>query len=374
MGWGRAEEKAARAARRVEVRAAKAREAAETAERRRRQEMAAAADRRAIDEAAARVVAVYREVRPHVLRMRETLSTDEQPTRARLEPSWDGTLWEATPDQLRQWRRACALLTGIGPEAYEAPEPALVARLKRDVRLLQRQVGPSLGIPESPALGGFGVRLGGELWNEDAARCFSALAALQDGAVLGAFSDRPGDRCLVWEIGGGWGGFAWRFKQLFPHVTYVVTAPPQALLVSAVYLSTLLPSARCRFHGTPGDLWAGWEDVDFVFVPESAVPALRPPRLDAVFDVLTLRTMDAPRIARHVRQAYEAGARYVYSMLPAEATAAEAARVWDAIAERYWPHPVPPRAETLPPVVAGTSPEIPEATGRHLVGWRRLDA
>ena len=53
----------------------------------------------------------------------------------------------------------------------------------------------------------------------------------------------PG-RKLVWEIGAGWGGFAYQFKTLFPDVTYVIVDLPELFLFSATYLMTLFPEAK----------------------------------------------------------------------------------------------------------------------------------
>jgi putative sugar O-methyltransferase len=176
-------------------------------------------------------------------------------------------------------------------------------------------------VPEPQVLGAFGVWRDGDFYNEDTIRGFSALVALQDGAVLDTCRRAPARR-LVWEIGGGWGGFAHQFKTICPNVTHLITGVPESWLLSAVYLMTLFPHARFRFYGdAPAeDLWANWDTTDFVFVPEGAIPGAAA-RLDLTLDLGTLRHMDATRIAAHVRRAFDWGRRKLYSLLPAGAPA-----------------------------------------------------
>ena len=96
-------------------------------------------------------------------------------------------------------------------------------------------------------------------------------------------SCRGVERRLVWEVGGGWGGFACQFKTVCPNVTYLITARPELLLASATYLQAAFPSARVRVHeGDAVATWAEWPRTDFVFATESSLPSLRPPAVDVV--------------------------------------------------------------------------------------------
>jgi hypothetical protein len=299
-----------------------------------------------------------------------TRTAAERDTAAALEH-----LWTASPETIAQLRRWCEPMGGARAADYDAPSPELTVRLKRDHRVLRRQVGTDLFVPEPQVLGAFGYRRDGDFYNEDSIKGFSALVALQDGAVLDACRRAPGRR-LVWEIGGGWGGFAYQFKTICPNVTYLITGMPESWLLSAVYLMTLFPDARFRFHGDApaDDLWADWETADFVFVPEGALPGVRPPRLDLTLDLGALRHMDTARIAAHVHRAFDWGAPYFYSLLPAGSPAELIASVWGHIAGAYWPHPVPPRAENIPPVADGPAAPVPGVEYTHLIGWRRLRA
>lgn len=281
-------------------------------------------------------------------------------------------LWDASPDVIANLRRSCAPITGVRPDDYDNPAREMALRLKYQVGFVRRHVGADLFVQESPLLGGFGVEWHRQRYNEDTVRYFKGLAALSDAAVLAEY--RQGARRLVWEVGGGWGGFAFQFKTVCPNVTYVITGIPEQLLVSAVYLMTAFPDARTRFYGVSptADEWHDWQEVDFIFAPESAVATMKTPRLDAALDLMSLRHMTDARVATHVQRAYELGARYFFSQMPGPCFPEELPGTWQAIERFYWPHVVPPRLEAAAFLVDDptTAPVIDDYA--HLAGWRRI--
>jgi hypothetical protein len=281
-------------------------------------------------------------------------------------------LWAASPETIASLRQYCEPLGGARVGDYQHPDSDLSTRLRQAIVALRRWVGSDLFVPEPPTLGGFGYLVRRDLCNEDTLRAFRVLVALQDGAILGDVR-RPSTRRLVWEIGGGWGGFAYQFKTVCPNVTYLITGLPEQLLASAVYLQAAFPEARCRFFedGAADDLWRDWEQVDFVFAPEAALASLRPPRLDVTLDILTLRSMTPARICAHVQHAFDCGSRYFYSLLPGASAGDLAARLLACIERLYWIHPVPARteADSGSTVSAVAASEIDYA---HAIGWRRI--
>lgn len=293
------------------------------------------------------------------------LTDIEQQMVARL-----GHLWDATPETIATLRRWTEPITGICPREYDDDSAELFTRLKRDISFLRRQGGGDLFVEESPLLGGFGFRRQHGLYNEDTIRFFKALTALNDAAILDGFRDTT-ERRVVWEIGGGWGGFAFQFKTIFRNVTYLITGLPETLLVSAVYLMTAFPHARFHFYGEPGDdVGTDGKQADFILAPEAAVPHLTPPRVDLVVDLMALRNMSERRVALHVQRAFDVGARYFYSMQPGPVFPAEPSAAWQAIGRLYWPHPIPPRLDASLWVNADSVPQVDDYA--HLVGWRRL--
>jgi hypothetical protein len=296
----------------------------------------------------------------HYLRVREWARPIAQtPAAGALAP-----LWDATPETIAGLRRWAAQVGGAAAAEYEDSDSVAAKEIRRDLKRLFMQVGRELFVPEPSILGGFGARTEAGPCNTDTVRFFHALVALQDGAVLAPF--RGGERRLVWEIGGGWGGFAYQFKTVCPNVTYLMTGSADTFLLSAVYLMTAFPDARCRFYGesSAGALWDGWEGIDFVFAPESALDTLRPPRLDLTLDVLALADMTPPRVEGHLRHAFANGCRYVYSLHRGDWAVDGIPAVWRSMEQRYWVHPVPPR------VLAQKA----GAEYSHAIGWRRMQS
>lgn len=367
----RAARKAALLARRAEMRAAKEREWTERVKR--EAEARARIDAERLNTAAFAKLAYcrYLDVREWAQRACDTVDrlrglTDSE----RQQLSALAVVWDLQLEAVAALRRLCVLAGGAEPADYDVEESELKGRLRRALAFLIRQFGTGLFVPEPPVLGGFGFKSRYGRYNADSVRFFSACAALEDGGVLGEF--RETGRRLVWEIGGGWGGFAYQFKTLFPDVTYIITAFPELLVLSAVYLQGVFPAARFRLfdNSAPADVWRDWEQVDFILLPECALETLRPPRADLVLDLMTMRAMSARRIDMYVRRAFEIGARYLYSMLPAPPASEELAAVWGAIERFYWLHPVPPRGGGPGPVLPGSSDD--DAGYAHAIGWRRI--
>jgi putative sugar O-methyltransferase len=362
-------------ARRTALRAAKREAEEERAVRKQDARARLDDERRVLDAIAARAYDDYLSVRDAVRRMKEwsggaavAYTDGEQRTIDALVP-----LWDATPDAIARLRRSCEPLSRVRARDYVDRGSDLATRLKRELSMLRRQGAGALFVQESRVLGGFGFEKHGELYNEDTLTFLKALVALHDAAVLQPFGEKTRERRLVWEIGGGWGGFAAQFKTLFPDVTYLITGVPDVLLISAVYLKAVFPQARCRFFAGPqADLFHEWEDADFVFAPERALPLLQLPRLDVTIDAMALVDASVDRVRAHVRRAFDLQCRYFYSLFPPGRND-DRAIVSNALAECYWPHPIPARRERWAPAVMGAEPEPPPDTEEaHLVGWRRM--
>jgi putative sugar O-methyltransferase len=308
------------------------------------------------------------------LRPPEPSSGSLTPSERRMLSTLDG-LWDATPESVAALRRYGEAITGVRASDYDGSDTAIRERLARDLRLLLAKGYPALRIDEPAVLGAFGINGSGHLYNEDTLRFFRVLTLLQDAALLKEFRGSSSRR-TVWEIGGGWGGFAYQFKTLCPDVTYLITGQPELLLLSGVYLSTVLPGASFRFYesANPDAFWRNWDSVDFAFLPESAIAGMRPPAVDLTVDLMALERMTPSRVGLHVQRAHELGSRYFFSVCPlAEPPPDIASPVRPAVERWYWPHPVSAplfvswrlrlRRETSEPV---------ERT--FLLGWRRLRA
>lgn len=280
------------------------------------------------------------------------------------------TLWDATPETVATLRRFGSLVGGVDASEYDEPSPPLRSRLERDLRLLLARGVRSLWVDEPMALGGFGLGGDGDVrgYNEDSLRFFRMISLLQDAELLGGLSAAP--RRTVWEIGGGWGGFAHQCKTVCPEVVYLITGAPDSVLLSAVYLMTTCPDAQCRFFdpAQPGQFWHDWDAIDFAFAPESVVDELRPPSLELTIDVMALQRMSPDRVDRHVRRAHSLESRYLLSVCPSpEAAAGHGPSVYDALQTHYWRHPMATPWYLADRLLAPDSPT-------YFLGWRRLRA
>jgi len=318
------------------------------------------------------VFTVYARVREWASRLRaleppaERLPLLERRMLAGLEP-----LWNATPDTVARVRHFGEAIAGVRAVDYEPDASPLRERLARDLRRLLSKGYPALRVDEPPAFGGFGINGRGHLYNEDTLRFFRVLTLLQDAALLKDFCRGP--RHTVWEIGGGWGGFAYQFKTVCPNVTYVITGQPELLLMSAVYLTCLFPAASLRFYEptAPASFWDRWDTVDFAFAPESAVQTMQPSSLNLTVDLMALERMDPQRIERHIARAHHLGSRHFFSICPAADACPNGPAAVRPIVDRwYWPHPV-----SAPQFVTwrlGLNPDSDAIDRTFVLGWRRL--
>jgi hypothetical protein len=314
----------------------------------------------------AEAFAHYLRARDHIGAMRAAepgngLTADEQHLLSAFEP-----LWAADLGTIASLRRAAAAAGLARYEEYAGPgADGARRRLDKDLRRLFKMGETALWIDEPAALGGFGVAGRGGLYNDDTVQFYRVLSLMQDAAVLRHFRGRK--RRTVWEIGGGWGGFAYQFTRVCPNVTYLITAAPSLLLASAAYLMTLRPDASVRFYdpARPDDFWIDWDSVDFAFAPESVVDTMRPPARDLaielVVDIGTLDRMTTARAGAHVRRAYSLFSTYFFAIC------GRASAVQSMVEGLYWPHPVSAAqyVERRLAVPSGTS---------YLLGWRRLHA
>lgn len=309
----------------------------------------------------------YQHVRAQLLPMREACANEAAAPEERELLAQLDELWQAGPETIADLRRFGKIISGVRRSNYKGDRGELVrARLDRDrLRLLENN-DPSLWVGEPPVLGGFGLPVGETLYNEDTLRFFRIISLLNDASVLREFRE-PAQRTTVWEIGGGWGGFGHYFKTLFPRVTYLITAAPVLLLLSATYLTTLLPDARARFFqpSDPDAFWRDWDLVDFAFAPEAVIDQLPPVELALTLDIGMLQRMSEPRIRSHVQRAFDVRCRYLLSVC-ADDEIHSVSRVRTALERSFWLHPMA--------APAYLERQLLVRSGAFLLGWKRLHA
>ena len=242
--------------------------------------MSATAGRHAADALAARLDALrasapwghYVAAREHVLAMLDAQrsAADAPSAYWREELSGFEYLLDASPLVVERLRHHSYHVTGLKPYDYRTGKDA--ALFEEKFRVLCELGDPALLVPEARELGGFGFEIDGELYNIDTLKYFEVLIALDRAEVLRDFRE-GGERRIVWEIGAGWGGFAYVFKRLFGNVTYVITDLAQLFLFSGTYLPTVLPDARIAWleDAAAAAAFSDWEQTDIVLAPSFAL-------------------------------------------------------------------------------------------------------
>jgi hypothetical protein len=219
---------------------------------------------------------------------------------------------EASPLIIRKLRQHAFHITGIRSYDYRNAREQQ-AHFERRMRALIDLGGRELLVPEHPALGGFGFEIDGALYNVDTLKFFEVLVGMQRSGILKPFRETA-SRQLAWEIGGGWGGFAYQFKTLFPHTTYVIVDFPEVFLYSATYLGTVFPDARLRFWDGDTDVFADWASADFILVPNTAAETLRQVRPDLLVNLVSFQEMTDAQVDAYGRLAADVGCPVLYSL------------------------------------------------------------
>lgn len=295
-------------------------------------------------------------------------------------------LFDASPLMIDKLRHQSYHVTGTKDYEYRSHHQLRGKQLAAKLAALVKLGGRELLVPESRALGGYGFEIEGELYNIDTLKFYEVLIAMQRGGVLSPLRGGA-ERAVVAEIGPGWGGFAYQFKQVCPNTTYLLVDFPELFLFSATYLKTLFADATFRFYGDDGPGGAALSpemlEADFVFVPHTALRDLRPPRLDLVVNMVSFQEMTAAQVSEYVGWAADSGAPYLYSLNRARSPYNdELVSVVDHIGERYWPHEIPvlPLAYTQmlpgkmpPPFVRQKLKRQRGTPYQHIVGWRKED-
>ena len=259
----------------------------------------------------------YQAVRREVLAMRDR---DQRAAGSVTAPSayWREELeqfdymLDAPPLVVANLRRHCFHLTGLRPYDYRSHKSS--SRVARRKKALEAAGGRELVVPEPELLGGFGFRIDDALYNVDTLKYSEALIALRRSGVLTDLQSHD-RKPLIWEIGSGWGGFAYQLKTVCPGATIVLSDFPELFLFSATYLMTAFPSARVVFEGSDDDPGAeSWTDFDFVFVSNARTDAVRPAHLDLTANMVSFQEMTSDQVEGYVSHAAAIGCPRLYSL------------------------------------------------------------
>jgi hypothetical protein len=278
---------------------------------------------------------------------------------------------DASPLVIEKLRHHTHCLTGLRAYDYRSHKTRARTKFAEKLRALRGLGSPELLVPEWRPLGGFGFEIDGQLYNIDTLKFFEVLIALQKGAVLPEFRGNA-ERRLVWEIGAGWGGFPYQFKALCPNVTYVISDFPELFLYSATYVMTAFPDAKVAFWGeAPIDrLFERWQEFDFIFLPNTSLAEMRPPRLDLTINMVSFQEMTDAQVDAYVARAHALNCPFVYSLnRDKSAYNPEIQSVSEIVSRYYWPREI----DVLPVPYTKNLGEEPSVNDyKHIIGWRRV--
>lgn len=316
----------------------------------------------------------YLHVRDRVLEMRAQAAASPH---YRPSEYWEEELsgfeymFDASPLIIEKLRHHTYHVTGLRVYDYRSHREKAREQFAAKLEALLAQGSAELLIPEWRELGGFGFEIDGRLFNIDTLKFFEVLTALQKGEVLPELRDNT-ERRMVWEIGGGWGGFPYQFKTLCPNVTYMITDLPELFVFSATYLMTAFPDAKVCFWGEQqaDRIFANWRDYDFIFTPNTALAELKPERLDLTLNMVSFQEMTDDQVAGYIERAHALECPFLYSLNRDKGSYNRQLESVSAILSRfYWPREISvlPVAYTK---MLGDAPSKHDYT--HLIGWRRV--
>jgi putative sugar O-methyltransferase len=321
-------------------------------------------------------------VRDEVLNMKARANTFETPLPRGYscdELSNIDDLLDASPSTIANLRQHSFTTRGRGYD-YGAGDEGLRRQFAAKLAALREVGRPELFVPEPGALGGTGFEIDGVLVNIDTLMFYEALIALDRAEVMSEIA--VAERVVV-EIGGGWGGFAYQLKTLYPELTCVIVDLPELLLCSAVYLMSTVPNARVAF-------WDGISHpqlavgLDFLFVASAELRTLPLERVDLVVNIASFEEMTSDQVREYVDWAHEREAPYLYSLNRDRSPLnVELTSVRDVVRTRYWPMEIAvlpvaydemlPRSRPDKPRVGRDDPAADGANRyRHVVARRRL--
>lgn len=280
-------------------------------------------------------------------------------------------LLDASPLVIEKLRHHTYHVTGLRVYDYRTDRAEGRRKFENKLGALRKRGRADLFVPEHRALGGFGFDVDGGLVNLDTLKYYEVLVALDRGAVLDEFQSSE-TRPLLWEIGAGWGGFAYQFKKLFPNLTYVISDFPELFLFSATYLLTVCPGSTACFVTSAAEAAdsSRWLDHDFVFVPNTLLGSFAPPRLDLTINIVSFQEMTTDQVQSYTRKAFDLQCPFLYSLNRERSPYnRELKSVTDVVSRFYWPHFI----DILPVSYQKMLDEEPSETDyKHLVGWRRV--
>ncbi|MEK6543761.1 MAG: putative sugar O-methyltransferase [Elusimicrobiota bacterium] len=208
-------------------------------------------------------------------------------------------LYENYPKVMANLRHHCYHFTGLTYNMYTANALTPPQRFVDDYLRLIDGLPIGLVIRPPEILGEFGYEIAGNLVNRDTVRYQEMIRFLWEAGVLEpAGNDR---NQTILEIGAGWGALAHHLSHIFgEHTTYIIIDIPEALYISAHYLSAANPDKKLWIYdaATAGTLQDAprWRQYDFILMPNFKLAELSGLNFDLVINTISFQEMSAAQV------------------------------------------------------------------------------
>ncbi len=258
----------------------------------------------------------YLLVRDQVLAMLEHMPGSEKASEY-WQQELDGFdyMFDASPLIIEKLRHQSYHLTGLYEYRYRTHHNKSAPKVEKRLQNLQKYDKSGLCVAESPELGGFGFSIDGKLFNDDTLKFYESFIVLDKAGAIEPLKNSH-ERPIVLEVGAGWGGWAYQWKTLLPHMTYVIVDLPGTILFSAVYLKTLFPHAKILISdGRAGSAKIpNARDYDFIFIPHYQWNELDIPRPDLMLNMVSFQEMTTGQVDAYVHKARQWCVPRLYSL------------------------------------------------------------
>jgi hypothetical protein len=180
-----------------------------------------------------------------------------------------------------------------------------LALFLRQFRAWRREApnGGELKDLDQPRIGNpWGYNIDGNLVIEPAFEYHELAARVQ--RILAGGEGNP----VVLEVGGGFGGFAQQLLRTIPGVRYIGVDLPENVIIQAWYLSRCFRHLNVKFD----DPSAADGSVDAEILPNWALRAIRPPRVDLVVNVRSFGEMRRETLEAYFAQLERINPKWIY--------------------------------------------------------------
>jgi hypothetical protein len=224
-------------------------------------------------------------------------------------------MFDASPLIIKKFRHHCYHITGLKVYDYRSHQSRPRKLMCSKLDSLMKIDNGNLFVSEPKRMGGFGFEHNGYFFNLDTLKYYESMIALNQKNLLHNFAENS-DRKLVWEIGGGWGGFAYQFNTLFGNMTYIIQDLPEVILFSALYLKTMFPQKSIKIvtESDASKTFSQWADYDLIFISPSHLAQFNFEKIDLAVNMVSFQEMTTDQVHTYVSTANRHKCTNFYSL------------------------------------------------------------